>query len=88
MSSPDFSPRRHGVTEETGVILSEAAVQAERRISRADGGAVAREIPRPAGENAGLRDDAFFHPCVLVPVLMAENDKGQQIPRAEEWRSE
>ena len=41
-----------------GVILSKAAFQAERRTSR---GAVsaAREIPRPAGKGAGLRDDAI-----------------------------
>jgi len=41
------------------VILSEAAFQAERRILRAQRRPAApREIPRPAGENAGLRDDA------------------------------
>jgi hypothetical protein len=40
-----------------GVIPSEAALQAELGISRAVSGN-AREIPRPAGENAGLRDDS------------------------------
>jgi hypothetical protein len=40
-----------------GVIPSRAVFQAERGISR---GAThdAREIPPPAGENAGVRDDA------------------------------
>src|SRR6267378_8337821 len=45
-----------------GVILSLAALQAEGRISRgpaAPSREVPREIPRPAGESAGLRDDAF-----------------------------
>ncbi len=42
-----------------GVILSEAAFQAGRRISKRVG-VIAREIPRPTGENAGLRDDAGF----------------------------
>ena len=36
---------------DSGVILSGAAVQAERRISRLR--RVSMEIPRPAGENAG-----------------------------------
>jgi hypothetical protein len=49
-----------------GIILSAAVFQAERRacpepngegISRGLAG-VAREIPRPAGENAGPRNDA------------------------------
>jgi hypothetical protein len=29
-------------------------------------GPVAREIPRPAGENAGLRDDADGEKCTLL----------------------
>ena len=39
-----------------GVILSEPVLQAGRRISRSGYGP--REIPRRAGESAGLRDDA------------------------------
>jgi len=41
-----------------GVILSAGAFQPERRISR-HRAVSAREIPRPAGENAGARDDAL-----------------------------
>ena len=45
-----------------GVILSEGAFQPQRRISqhkiRRGETAVRREILRPAGENAGLQDDA------------------------------
>jgi len=40
-----------------GVIRSGAVFQAERRISRTQD-SLAWEIPRPAGESAGLRDDA------------------------------
>jgi len=44
----------------SGVIPNEAAFQAERGISRGvpGCGGAPREISRPAGENAGLRDDA------------------------------
>jgi hypothetical protein len=52
-----------------GVVLSEAAFQAERRISRGSSPPlVPREIPRPAGESAGLRNDASElkpHHCLL-----------------------
>jgi hypothetical protein len=46
----------------SGVILTEAVLQAEGRISRGARGAFKedpREIPRPADENAELRDDAI-----------------------------
>jgi len=41
-----------------GVSLSKAVLRAERRILRAAVPDVPRQIPRPAGENAGHRDDA------------------------------
>jgi len=53
------------------VILSEAVFQAERRILAWSIGA-AREIPRPAGENAGLREDACeWRGTQIEPVLMS-----------------
>ena len=61
-----------------GVILSKAVLQAERRTS----GTVAREsyqIPRPAGENAGHRDDApleFRLKAILKKLLEKGNYAG------------
>jgi hypothetical protein len=42
-----------------GVILTGAVFQAKGRISARASGDFPREIPRPAGEDAGLRDDGF-----------------------------
>jgi len=44
----------------SGQVLSATAFQAERRISRTLD-LCAREIPPPAGENAGVRDDAVYY---------------------------
>jgi hypothetical protein len=54
---PPSAVRRAQLDLFSGVILSVAVLQAERRISCSTG-AVPTEIPRPAGENALLRDDA------------------------------
>jgi len=58
------------------IILSEAVVQAERRISRRTVSAP-REIPRRGGENARLRDDAFpasLRSTVREPLVQHEID--------------
>jgi hypothetical protein len=58
------------------VILSEAVFQAERRILRGVIGD-ARKIPRPAGESAGLRDDAAA-PAVAMTYLYKDRN-GQSV---------
>jgi hypothetical protein len=60
-----------------GVIPSEAAFQAKRRISRDNATITAREIPRPAGESAGDRDDAAedrdeLHPSTKMPLQILQ----------------
>jgi hypothetical protein len=48
-----------------GVILSGAVFQAERRICHPQ--STEAEIPRPAGESAGLRSDATTYDLKLIP---------------------
>ena len=59
--------RLRSIPNRAAVIPGEAAFQAETGISRC---AELREIPQPAGESAGFRDDAARdRPPVLPPEI-------------------